>query len=175
MRAQAARIIGCCLCAFLFLSGCDREPEYTDYLTLGQSVPDIPLIDLDGGQHQLSDYRGRIIVLNVWGTWCAACRFELPSLQALSDSLPSDRFVVIGLAADSDEHVVREFLIDKQVTFTSYMDAGEHVVIRQMLGVPIFPYTFVIDADGKLLQRIAGPREWDSAEWRETLQGYLRQ
>lgn len=169
--AQLSALL-CLLCGLFFVSGCEQRPEYTDHLTVGEVVPDIPLVDLDGRQRHLSDYRGRIILLNVWGTWCAACRFELPSLQALSDRLDAQHFVVLGLAADTDEHVVREFLIDKQVSFTSYIDAGEHEVILDTLGVPIFPYSFIVDAEGRLLERIAGPREWDSAEWLETLQNY---
>ena len=126
-------------------------------------LPDVRLVRLDGSHGRLSDYRGKLVVLNLWATWCEPCRREMPNLQALSDALDPQRFAVVGVAADEDEHLVREYLLDKQVTFPNYIDKTQHVS-REQFGVQIFPYTLLISPDGQLIQRFAGPREWQRSD-----------
>ena len=136
---------------------------------LGALVPELVLVDVDGATAQLSDYRGKLVVLNLWATWCEPCRREMPNLQQLSNSLDPQRFVVVGVAADEDEHLVREYLLEKGIKFPNYIDKGL-LVSQQQLGIQIFPYTLLIAPDGRLIQRFAGPREWQREAVIELLQ-----
>ncbi len=150
------------------LVACSQPTTPTDQLRLGQLLPDVSLVKLDGSSARLSDYRGKLVVLNLWATWCEPCRREMPNLQALSDALDPQRFAVVGVAADEDEHLVREYLLDKQVIFPNYIDQTQQVS-REQLGVLIFPYTLLISPDGRLIQRFAGPREWQRSDVIELL------
>ncbi len=145
------------------LQGCSESEPLTDNLTAGAVFPQISMRQLDGGKVSIQEYRGKLVVLNAWATWCEPCRREMPNLQQLSDALDPQRFAVIGLAQDEDDHLVREYLLDQKVTFTSYIDpAGE--VATDQLGIQIFPYTLLISPDGHFIQRISGPREWQRQE-----------
>lgn len=140
--------------------GCSESEPPLDSLTLGEPLPSVVLTGLAGEQIALGDYRGKVVVLNIWATWCEPCRRELPSLQALSDQLDSQRFAVLGLAVDDDDHLVREYLIDKNIRFTNYIDPKRHIA-TDALGISLFPYTVLIGRDGTLLRRVPGARHWD--------------
>ncbi len=118
------------------------------------------LIDLDGTAAKLAGFAGRSILLNVWATWCGPCRAELPELQRLSERAEKDGLVVIGLAVDEDRHFVREYLAEVGVTFPNFIDRSGGMV-RELLGVTVYPQTLVISANGHIRQRIAGARNWD--------------
>jgi len=163
MRPKFRSICSTLLC-LLCLSACSEQQALTDKLSSGQLFPNISMQPLDGGEPVMFDqYRGKLIVLNVWATWCEPCRREMPNLQQLSDSLDIERFVVLGLAQDDDNHLVREYLLDKKIGFTSYIDPDGEIAVDE-LGVPIFPYTLIIAPDGRFVQRISGPREWHHPE-----------
>lgn len=152
----------------LGLAACSQPAPPTDRLVAGEPLPDVVLAGLDGVNARLSDYRGKLVVLNLWATWCEPCRREMPNLQQLSNSLDPQRFVVVGVAADEDEHLVREYLLDKGVGFPNYIDK-EQQVSREQFGIQLFPYTLLIAPDGHLIQRFAGPREWQRDEVIELL------
>lgn len=143
------------------VAGCSHP--VTRNLVTGKAFPDITLTRLDGGKVPFSHYQGKLVVLNVWATWCGPCRHELPSLERLHKRLDPGRFAVIGLSVDSDDYVVQEYLRDKGITLTSYVDEGRRIT-NQIFGVRVYPDTFVIGPHGRLLGQFAGGREWDSAK-----------
>ncbi len=111
----------------------------------------------------LETYAERTVVLNVWATWCAPCRAELPSLQALSDRLDPSAYAVIGVSVDEDPAFVREYLHDVGVRFPSYLDPSGSQTIA-LLDVTSYPQTFVIGPDGAIRHRVIGQRDWASPE-----------
>ena len=151
------------LVGLLLLTACTEAERPLDSLVVGQPFPEISLQQLNGGTASLADYRGKLVVLNVWGTWCEPCRREMPNLQALSEALDPARFAVIALAEDDDAHIVREYLLEKNIRFPSYIDPGR-VIATDTLGIQIFPYTLLIAPDGHFIQRVPGPREWHRDE-----------
>ncbi len=169
MKRFVVMVAACLLASSL--NGCNSETSSPrlDMLRTGEPFPDVSFVGFDGNKTQLSSYRGKLIVLNLWATWCEPCRREMPHLQQLSDQLDARRFQVIGLAGDDDPHAVREYLIDKGVRFTNYIDPGQETA-KNAFGVQIFPYTFLIAPDGKLIQRIPGPREWHQPQVVELLE-----
>ncbi|KPJ87878.1 MAG: hypothetical protein AMJ53_17535 [Gammaproteobacteria bacterium SG8_11] len=106
---------------------------------------------------------GKITVLNLWATWCGPCRHEMPSLDRLAGLLDETKFRVVGLSVDQDDHLVREFLIDRKIFFENYLDNHMRIANDQ-IGVRVFPSTFFIGADGRLLKVVEGWRYWDTME-----------
>lgn len=149
--------------AAVMIAACAERGALTDHLTTGETFPVLSVNDLEGKAAAWSAESGKLTVLNVWATWCAPCRKELPSLQRLSQDLDAQRFRVVGLSLDDDAHDVREYLIDKGVTFANYMDP-EHHVADNVLGVKAYPYTFFIGPGGEVLGRVVGTAVWDDAK-----------
>lgn len=148
--------------ALTLVGACDRAAP-PDRLKVGGAVPPLLLESLDGQKSALSAYRGRLVVLNVWATWCPPCRKELPSLQRLSERLDSAGYAVVGVAGDDDARLVREYLLDKQVTFPNYLDANLERTIAA-LGMATLPYTLIVAPDGRVVARLVGEREWDTPD-----------
>lgn len=144
------------------VGACAQQTAPTDHMTVGEDFPVLEVFDLDGAAATLAPPPGKLVVLNVWATWCAACRKELPSLERLSRQLDPRRFEVIGLSLDNDSHAVREYLIDRGVTYANFMDPSMHSA-DEVLGVKVYPYTFVIGPAGELVGRVVGMAEWDDA------------
>lgn len=150
------------VCGVLALSaagaGCSQPA--TRNLVTGEPFPDITLTRLDGTTGSLKAYRGKLVVLNVWATWCGPCRRELPSLEHLSKALDPARFAVVAMSVDTDPIPVREYLLDKGIHLTSYIDKGARIA-EDVFGVRGFPDTFIIGPDGRLLAQVFGDRKWD--------------
>lgn len=141
------------------LAGCS-ESKPPDRLVEGQPFPALSLVGVDGTPVPLSSLRGKLVVLNVWATWCPPCRKELPSLQRLSRALDPGRFAVVGLSLDQDPVLVREYLIDKKVTYPNYLDRDMRIA-DEVLGMNVYPDTFFVGPDGVFLGRVVGATEWD--------------
>ena len=141
------------------VTGCTRP--VTDHLVTGRPFPDITLTALDGSTRPLADYRGRLVVLNVWATWCGPCRRELPSLQRLSKTLDPAQYAVIAMSVDDDATQVREYLLDSGISLPAFIDRGRRIA-NGVFGVHGFPDTFIIGPGGHLLGQIAGDRRWDA-------------
>lgn len=147
----------------LLLAGCeDAKPPLK--LQIGQPVP-LPLQaqDLFNRPAQLSQQPGRLLMINVWATWCGPCRHEMPSLQRMAQRIGAERLQLVGLSVDHDEHVVREYLIEHKIHFPSLLDRGKDI-IDGVFGVRVYPSTFFVAPDGRLVRVVEGWREWDSAE-----------
>lgn len=157
------------LCSLLFLTACHQGPP-ADGLTEGRLFPALTLSDFKGQTTVSTDsYRGRLVVLNVWATWCPPCRKELPSLERLHQSLDAGRFAVVGMSIDNDADIAQEYLLEHAITFPSYFDAGGGTA-RGVLGIRAYPDTFIISPTGVLLRKITGEREWDDPRVVATLE-----
>lgn len=145
------------------LSACEGEDEPTVRLQVGDVLPPLPLVDLRNQPQTLRPSPGKLLILNVWATWCGPCRQELPSLQRLMDKLVPADFELVLLSVDDDAHLVREFLIERNMHFTSLLDL-DMSVSGKVLGIRVFPSTYFVRDDGRIVSLIEGAREWDSAE-----------
>ncbi len=152
------------IAGLLCLSACDAPQTPQAQVVAGARFPELRLINLKGEPVSTAQFAGKVLVLNVWATWCAPCRRELPSLQRLSEQLDPQKFVVLGMSVDSDDHVVRECLIERKVTFTNWQDADMRVA-QDVLGVRAYPSTYLVAADGTVRRVVGGAQPWDNAEW----------
>lgn len=125
-------------------------------------MPEIAFVDGDGKPRTLKDWRGKVVLLNIWATWCAPCRKEMPSLDKLQKELGSDRFEVVALAVDrTGVDAARKFLGQVQTTSLKlYVDPTARMAAP--LQVTGMPTTLLIDREGRELGRLVGPAEWDS-------------
>lgn len=146
----------------LLLCACGKQPATMDMrIVEGKPFPPLKLNYASGDVLSTKTFQGKMLVLNVWATWCPPCRREMPSLERLSRTLDPQRFAVIGLSTDQDEKLASEFLLQNQITFANFFDQSGK--IAKQLGLKVYPETFVIAPDGTLVERIPGLREWDSA------------
>jgi thiol-disulfide isomerase/thioredoxin len=139
-----------------------------------QPVPDIRFQGADGKPYTLSNFRGKVVLLNVWATWCAPCRKEMPALDRLQQALGGSDFQVLALSLDNGgAAVVRQFYDQIGIRALGiYVDpAMEATGKLRALGVPT---TLLLDREGRERWRKTGPAEWDSPEIVEALRAKLR-
>ncbi|HJS59772.1 MAG TPA: TlpA disulfide reductase family protein [Vicinamibacteria bacterium] len=132
-------------------------------LRKGDLAPPLRLPTLDGGVVDLASFRGKLVVLNFWATWCPPCVEEMPALEKLHRALSPEGLVVIGASVDEDEATLRAFVQKVGVTFATLRDPGGRgpTAAYRTTG---FPETFVLDPQGVLLDRYIGPAEWATPE-----------
>ena len=127
-------------------------------------VPELTFFDGAGNEVSLADFRGEVVVLNLWATWCAPCRREMPSLDRLQAHFGGDGLEVIALSLDrGDVGKVRDFYDELGIsTLAVYHDPQARA--GRELGAPGLPTTILIDRSGQEVGRLLGPAEWDSDE-----------
>ena len=129
----------------------------------GKAMPTFQMTTLDGKQVKShSQFAGKVVILNVWATWCPPCRKEMPDLIRLSHLLPSNRFAVIGLSVDNNADDVRAFIKEHHIPFPIFLDKGGKQVAAPVLGVFKYPETFVINRRGIYVDKIIGAFPWAS-------------
>ena len=125
-------------------------------------VPDTSFTDPEGGTHSLADYRSTVVLLNFWATWCAPCREEMPSLDALQAELGGDDFQVVAIAAGHNPApAIEKFLTEAKITNLPVLLDPRQGLARGM-GVMGMPVTILIDRDGNEIARLIGGADWAS-------------
>lgn len=141
------------------LSGCDTK---TPGVGTAMTAPDFTLRDLNGREVTLSDYRGKIVFLNLWATWCPPCRDEIPSMERLNEVFGARDFVMLAVNVDEQAASLQTFMREHPHGFTVLHDADAKV--QKLYQVFKFPETFVIGKDGIVLDHIVGARDWSSPQ-----------
>jgi thiol-disulfide isomerase/thioredoxin len=137
-------------------------------------VPPLRFIDGEAKPHALADFRGRVILLNLWATWCPPCRKEMPNLDRLQEKLGGPDFEVVALSIDRGGlFVVKSFYDEMDIrNLKIYLDANAEAMAA--LGAVGLPTTLLVDRKGWELWRIVGPVEWDDPEVVERIRRYLK-
>lgn len=197
---RAFAVVRVSLAALLICSGCDRggagprggsggartleqiraevelkEKEQRDRVRAGKPVPDFSLPTLDGRTFVLSQQRGKVVLINLWATWCVPCINEMQSLQRLYDKLRQRGLEVVAISVDStsDRPAVEKFVAKNQLTFPVLLDP--EMTVAELFGVSGYPETFFASADGTFAEildieteeptsRVEGDRVWNSTE-----------
>lgn len=133
----------------------------------GGTLREAPLYGFAGDFRQLSELRGKPLIINVWASWCEPCRAEMGSLDRLSQRYGGKQFNIIGISTDDDANAALEFLIRSQITFDNYLD--HKLTLENMLGADTIPLTLLIDAQGRVLKKFHGFHQWDSPELLELI------
>ncbi len=126
---------------------------------VGLPAPDFTYPGLDGKKVSLSDYRGKVVFVNIWATWCPPCVEEMPSMQKLYQKLKGENFEILAVSIDSKgAKVVAPFMKKYKLTFPALLDSrGTIKRIYKTTGVP---ESYIIDKDGILAKKVMGPLDW---------------
>jgi cytochrome c biogenesis protein CcmG/thiol:disulfide interchange protein DsbE len=140
-------------------------------VTVGSPAPDFAAKTLDAGARTktLADYKGEVVLLNIWATWCVPCRVEMPSMEALHRALGPQGLKIVAVSVDDpgSEEAIREFATEYGLTFEILHDASGR--IRQQYQTTGVPETFVIGRDGVIRRKVIAAANWNSADNRKLL------
>jgi thiol-disulfide isomerase/thioredoxin len=131
-------------------------------LQIGDSLPEATLQGLNGSPRKLSEFRGKPLIINMWASWCGPCRAEMASLERLAWLDPAGHFTVIGISTDDYPEQAMTLLRKSNATINQFIDSK--LQMEHMLGATRLPLTVLIDADGRVLDKIYGAQEWDDPE-----------
>jgi len=130
-------------------------------------APDFALADIDGAIHRLSDYRGQVVIVNFWATWCPPCREEMPSMQRAWEQIQDEDIVILAIDVGEDEDTIFTFTADYPVEFPLLLDLDSRVI--QEWAVRGLPTTFIVDTQGRIAYRAIGTRDWEDSALLNTL------
>ena len=142
----------------LALVGCYTSSKPT---RIGNAAPDFVVQDTDR-KVALHDYKGQVVLVNFWASWCAPCIEETPSLIQLSQKVKDKGVTVVGVSIDVDEAAYKKFLQQHNVTFTTVRDPDQKS--SSLYGTTGWPETFVVDRQGVLRRKFVGPVDWNDPE-----------
>jgi len=151
-------IAGVAVGAYFFYQSTRPEP-----LREGSLAPEFSLPLLKGGEAKLSDYGGKVVLLNIWATWCNPCREEMPSMEKLYQKYKGQPFEILAASVDARAEVdVEPFVKKLNLTFPILLDPSKKISdLYQTTG---FPESFIIDKKGRVVKRIIGPLQWDDPQ-----------
>jgi thiol-disulfide isomerase/thioredoxin len=168
MRAAHAFVVAAVIACTPNDDAAPHAPE------IGKPAPEYKAVSLSGDSVSLAQMRGRVVLLNVWATWCHPCREEIPVLQALHQQYASSGLSLVGVSVDArgEEDTIREFANDFNMTYLLWLDPDERVQSTFLaIGVPA---TFLIDRNGILRWRHVGPVRANDATLMRELERAVR-
>jgi peroxiredoxin len=133
-------------------------------VTVGKCAPDFSIKSIEGKPYQLSQLRGKVVLLNFWATWCKPCIVEMPSMQKSYSTLQKQNIEVMAVSIDSNLKEITQFFdteLKEHLKFPVFFDQDKKV--STMFGTYQVPETYVIDKTGKITDKVIGIREWDDS------------
>jgi thiol-disulfide isomerase/thioredoxin len=138
----------------------------------GSETPALTLNDLSGRAHAIADYRGRVVLVNFWATWCEPCRAEMVSMQRLQERLAGRPFTVLLVNYGEARMRVGEFVKREALGFPVLLDPNQDA--SRAWRVRVLPSSFLVDAEGRVRYTVIGEMDWASQESFDTVQVLLR-
>ncbi len=127
-------------------------------------LPEVVLLDDTGAERSIADWRGKVLVVNFWATWCASCRIEMPSLDRLQGAMGGDDFQVLTVATGRNTMpAIDKFFAEANVTQLPIL-RDERQKLSRELGILGLPVTLIIDREGREIGRMIGDTAWDGPE-----------
>ena len=161
--------------SILHVCGGGLQSAKYEPLTVGKAAPDFQLPDLNEKEIRLSDYRGKVVFLNFWATWCKPCREEMPSMQVLYKNFEKDGLVILAVSIDrvTTKKEIPPFVKGLNLTFPVLVDSwGQTDKRYKLMGVP---ETYIIDREGTLREKVIGPRDWTRLDNLQVLTQLMKQ
>lgn len=159
----------------IFFEGNQPPPEVTEFRwgskpKVGDPAPDFTLPTLGGNPVRLTNYKGKVVFLNFWATWCPPCREEMPSMESLYQRLKGRDFEMLAVSIDSKgEDHVRSFVSKYALTFPVLLDPNKEVY--RLYGLTGVPETFIVNKHGDIVLKIIGPQDWMKKQWLDYFEG----
>ena len=154
--------IGCALLCLALVVSPLAPARTPGEVPIGGVLREATLQGLNGPPRRLAEYRGRPLLINVWASWCGPCIQEMASLERLAWREDRLAFSVIGISTDDYPEKALAFLNRSNATIRHFID--HDLQMENMLGASTIPLTVLVDANGRVLDKIYGAREWDSPE-----------
>jgi peroxiredoxin len=149
------------------------SPRTPPPLGRGSQAPDFSLPRLsDGSRVSLEGLHGKIVLVNFWASWCKPCEEEMPAMQRLYGVLHGEDFELLAISTDDSRKPVEDFRERLSLSFPILLDSDRQV--SKLYQTYRFPESFLVDRDGRVLERYIGPRDWDAAAYLERLRRLLR-
>ncbi|RKX94442.1 MAG: TlpA family protein disulfide reductase [Spirochaetes bacterium] len=155
------------LSSFLFSVALFAEVDY--FKTLGIQKPskeieavDFSVVSMDGQEVNLKDFKGKVIFLNFWATWCGPCKMEVKDIDNMYKKLKNKDFAVLAVDVQEDSKKIKSFMKEQDLSFPVYIDKDGK--ISYQYGVRGIPTTYIIGKDWKIVGRAVGPRPWGSED-----------
>ncbi|HSA69528.1 MAG TPA: TlpA disulfide reductase family protein [Burkholderiales bacterium] len=138
----------------------------------GGATPPLELADLRGRKHSLADYRGKVVLVNFWATWCEPCREEMPSMERLRVSLAERPFAVLAVNLAEPESRIAKFLDTVPVGFPILLDRDTKTT--RAWQAKVLPATYIVGPDGAIRYRHVGELDWSKPEVRKLILGLMK-
>ncbi len=138
----------------------ESKANKTAQIAEGSEVPYFELQSINGNRRTLKDYKGKVILINFWASWCGPCNEEAPSLEAMYNKLKNEGVTVVSISIDNNAANAESFVKKYSITFPVLFDPDETVAASY--GLTGVPETFILTPDYKLLKHVIGPLDWTS-------------
>ena len=140
---------------------------------IGYRAPNFRLNDLDGNERSLAEFKGKVVFINFWATWCIPCKAEMPSMEALYQDYREEGLEILAVSNDlRGESVVRPFVEELELTYIVLLDPDFRVDDKYL--VHSVPTSFIIGRDGIVTHELIGARNWNAPEAREMIENLLK-
>ncbi len=160
----------------LTLSACSKSESGKRLASAKEKgpAPEISVTDIsDGSVHKISEFKGKVILLNFWATWCPPCREEIPSMMKLNKAMTGKPFQMLAVSVDEGgKAAIEAFFKGSGFMLPTYLDAESSAA--KTYGVTGVPETFIIDRQGIIVKKIIGGMAWDSQEVVSFLEGLMK-
>lgn len=143
-----------------------KKPEPFDY--------NFTVRNAAGERVSFEQYKGKVVFLNLWATWCGPCRAEMPTIQSLYEKMDTTgvEFVILSIDRDSDEPKIAKYIKQSKYTFPVYRPSGK---LTAQLDVPGIPTTFIINKQGMIVSKEVGATDFDTSKFRKFLSELVQQ
>ena len=140
---------------------------------IGHQAPEFTFLDLNGSRVSLSDFRGKVVFVNVWATWCPPCREEMPSMQKLYERFKNEEFEILAVSIDSNgREAVAPFMEKLNLTFPVLLDPESKM--WGLYGLTGVPESFIINREGIVVRKIIGAIDWAAPDVFRFFQGLIQ-
>ena len=154
---RSALLVCFLVCAVPRCSYAGEQPARE--VQVGETLREASLLGLNGRTRKLSEFRGRALIINVWASWCGPCRAEMASLERLAWLDVAKRFTIIGISTDDEFDRAAAYLRGSNATISHFIDA--RLQMETMLGAKRIPLTVLVDAQGRIMDKVYGAQAWD--------------
>ena len=154
MSGRTLNFIGAGLIVASVLAGCTPAEDIPASVSVAQAAPDFELDDLTGKKVRLSDFKGKVVLVDFWATYCLPCHEAIPELQALQDKFRDKGLEVVGISVDAYTGHVPEFVAEHGMKYAVVLDPDQSTA--KSYGFSQLPTTFLIGRDGKIIRKWLG-------------------
>ena len=162
------------LCTLIVGLAIPCEAQLGRYKTMpGTEKINFKVKDVEGQTHKISDFKGKIVLVNFWATWCPPCVAEMPSLHNLAETFPETEFVILAVCKDMKEKDLAKRMFEDKYGKSMTLLFDDTEAGAELLGVKGLPSSYILDRDGYLIGQLTGATVWDHFEVQDLIQAYI--